>query len=129
MTTSDLGGFAWTLRLNALRRSLRALLDAVDATGPTITAGAACHREGYLMAWWHPGETLGARNQRHNRARALCATCPVLDACAELAAAQPHDVLEGVWAGRVYRGELPSRIGRGYLRRLRPPNRLADSSP
>ncbi|MCZ9309329.1 WhiB family transcriptional regulator [Corynebacterium uberis] len=48
--------------------------------------------------FYHPdGERGRARTQREETAKAICATCPVIDACREhaLRAAEPY----GIWGG------------------------------
>lgn len=44
----------------------------------------------------------GPDGERTRRAAALCARCPALTACAEWAARQPENSLEGVIAGRLF---------------------------
>lgn len=68
---------------------------------PAWMAQAACRGE--------PPETFfPGRGASINRAKAICARCPVQDPCAAYAIADPD--IQGIWAGATHRG-------RGALRR------------
>ncbi|MFD4560558.1 WhiB family transcriptional regulator [Streptomyces sp. NPDC058469] len=60
-------------------------------------SGAACSGSDSSLFYGPQGESAGTRRWRERQARALCASCPVVMACAEfaLAAGERH----GIWGG------------------------------
>lgn len=66
--------------------------------------GASC---AHLWPSWDPQEEDEARVDFHDRVAAaarVCARCPVLDACREVADELPYAQRRGIWAGHYYRG-------------------------
>lgn len=95
------------------RRGSRALAPAALAAvllGPALP-GAACRGRAPEFDVDLPGETDEQREQRHAKARAICARCPARRACAAALDNAPGDVT-GVWAGRVVGrpGRPPRRV-------------------
>jgi WhiB family redox-sensing transcriptional regulator len=56
---------------------------------------AAC--VGYPTDWWFADPTLPGGQTKNNRARTLCATCPVRSECLEYAITNREP--EGIWGG------------------------------
>jgi hypothetical protein len=70
---------------------------------PAWRSSAACagHPRPELWDAWLDGETLPQSQARHAQAKAVCAGCPVKDACAAHAlTASPR--VEGIWGGRLF---------------------------
>lgn len=69
----------------------------------TYPKDALCRVEGH-PSWWDDeldavGENEAQRKERHDRAKAICARCPVRDACRERFDPERD---AGVWAGDVH---------------------------
>ncbi|GAA4936301.1 hypothetical protein HD597_010379 [Nonomuraea thailandensis] len=81
----------WSGDAGANAPTLTALLDAVLAAGP------ACGPDTAHLFTSTDGETSERRQEREQRAIAICRDCPALGACVMYALAL--DPGEGVWAG------------------------------
>lgn len=62
--------------------------------------GAACVGRHELFDAELDREPAQARSRRHRAAQAICARCPVIGACRQVAN-EHHESIAGVWAGEV----------------------------
>ena len=73
---------------------------------PAWHARAACRGHPHAE-WWFPER--GDPPSYTTRAQAVCATCPVLDACRTYADGHSLAALHGTWAGLTGRGRRTAR--------------------
>ena len=102
--------------MNATAAPLAVLLD--DQAVAEL-AGAACRGLAPMFDADIAGETAPARRRRLQVAVGVCASCPVTEACAIVAAAIPPADRSGMWAGRLHRPR-PRCEGCGQQLRRRP---------
>lgn len=79
--------------------SLADLLDSLER--PAWHTDAAC--SGKPMEWWFPD-----RGESVDPAKEVCASCPVIDECADFAVTQGVHLV-GIWAGETARGRRKRR--------------------
>jgi WhiB family redox-sensing transcriptional regulator len=83
------------LRSKATRRADRELTAPCSApSGDAWRSLAACR--GWPVDWWYPPVSRGSfRPSPYDRARQVCASCPVVEPCALAGAHEAH----GMWGG------------------------------
>lgn len=78
-------------------RELEALIDAAGDVRPCINADPEAY---FPEIGEHPAKIDGSRyREEQDRARTLCAGCPVIGECLELALQTPRDRRYGIWGG------------------------------
>ena len=76
---------------------------------------ASCHDKEYDPEWWFPIEIGGSRTWSRTpdamKARAICATCPMIKECRDYSLR--FDTIYGIWAGldRHERHDLQKKLG------------------
>jgi hypothetical protein len=76
---------------------------------------ASCHDKEYDPEWWFPIEIGGSRTWSRTpdamKARAICATCPMIKECRDYSLR--FDAIHGIWAGldRHERHNLQKKLG------------------
>jgi hypothetical protein len=76
---------------------------------------ASCHDKEYDPEWWFPIEIGGSRTWSRTpdamKARAICATCPMITECRDYSLR--FDTIYGIWAGldRHERHDLQKKLG------------------
>jgi len=76
---------------------------------------ASCHDKEYDPEWWFPIEIGGTREWSRTpnamKARAICATCPMIKECRDYSLR--FDTIHGIWAGldRHERHDLQKKLG------------------
>ena len=76
---------------------------------------ASCHDKEYDPEWWFPIEIGGTREWSRTpnamKARAICATCPMIKECRDYSLR--FDTIYGIWAGldRHERHDLQKKLG------------------
>ena len=76
---------------------------------------ASCHDKEYDPEWWFPIEIGGTREWSRTpnamKARAICATCPMIKECRDYSLR--FDTIHGIWAGldRHERYDLQKKLG------------------
>jgi WhiB family redox-sensing transcriptional regulator len=69
--------------------------------GANFSQKGSCSNAEFDPDWWFPQEKAGkvqwSRTPDANKARAICATCPILEECRDYAV--PFEGIYGIWGG------------------------------